>query len=181
MLEMKKWAPNVKNSALTKGFTIVELLIVIVVIGILAALVLNAFGNVQAKARDTQRQTDVRSLATALEVYYNNNGNYPATISLGSGANQLGGVDAGAILAPNNRTVTGVYSAAAGAAAPTTKANLYCTGSNTPAGIGCTVANTGEFYEYIPNANPASKFVLYYWSETGNNNAGQMMTKASLN
>lgn len=178
---MKKWAPNVKNSALTKGFTIVELLIVIVVIGILAALVLNAFGNVQAKARDTQRQTDVRSLATALEVYYNNNGQYPSTVILGTAAGQLSGVDAGAILAPNNKTVNAVYSAAAAAAAPTTKTNMYCTGANTPAGIGCAVASTGEFYEYIPNANPATKFVLYYWSETGNNNNGEIVTKASLN
>lgn len=170
---------------LQKGFTIVELLIVIVVIGILAALVLNAFGNVQAKARDTQRQTDIRSLATALEVYYNDNGNYPATISLGTGSGQISGVDAGAVIAPyatsGGANVTGVFAAAAAAAAPTTKANLYCTGSNTPAGVGCTTSGAGEFYEYIPNASPASKFVLYYWSETANNNAGAMATKASLN
>lgn len=60
-----------------KGFTIVELLIVIVVIGILAALVLNTFSGVQRRARDTERQTDVNSIATQLEVYYNDNGGYP--------------------------------------------------------------------------------------------------------
>jgi prepilin-type N-terminal cleavage/methylation domain-containing protein len=62
---------------LQKGFTIVELLIVIVVIGILAALVLNTFSGVQRRARDTERQTDVNSLATQLEVYYNDNSGYP--------------------------------------------------------------------------------------------------------
>jgi len=62
-----------------KGFTIVELLIVIVVIGILAALVLNAFSGVQAKARDTKRQTDVRAISSQLEAYFNGTGNgaYP--------------------------------------------------------------------------------------------------------
>lgn len=67
-----------------KGFTIVELLIVIVVIGILAALVLNTFSGVQKRARDTQRQTSVNSLSTQLEVYYNDQGGYPATADVAS-------------------------------------------------------------------------------------------------
>ncbi len=66
---------------LQKGFTIVELLIVIVVIGILAALVLNTFSGVQRRARDTERQTDINSIATQLEVYYNDNGGYPLLAS----------------------------------------------------------------------------------------------------
>lgn len=59
------------------GFTIVELLIVIVVIGILAALVLNTFQGVQARARDTERRTDINSIATQLEAYYADYGHYP--------------------------------------------------------------------------------------------------------
>ena len=65
---------NIRNS---KGFTIVELLIVIVIIGILAALVLNSFRGVQERARDTKRQTDVNAQASQLEVYYTDNGGYP--------------------------------------------------------------------------------------------------------
>ncbi len=61
----------------SKGFTIVELLIVIVVIGILAALVLNSFRGVQERARDTERRTDTNAIATQLEVYYTDNGGYP--------------------------------------------------------------------------------------------------------
>jgi prepilin-type N-terminal cleavage/methylation domain-containing protein len=60
-----------------KGFTIVELLIVIVVIGILAALVLNSFRGVQERARDTERRTDINAQSTQLEVYYTDNGGYP--------------------------------------------------------------------------------------------------------
>jgi prepilin-type N-terminal cleavage/methylation domain-containing protein len=65
---------TIKNS---KGFTIVELLIVIVVIGILAALVLNSFRGVQERARDTERRTDINAQSTQLEVYYTDNGGYP--------------------------------------------------------------------------------------------------------
>lgn len=60
-----------------KGFTIIELLIVIVVIGILAALVLNAFGNIQERARDTERRSDINSIHTQLELYFADNGDYP--------------------------------------------------------------------------------------------------------
>lgn len=65
-----------------QGFTIVELLIVIVVIGILAALVLNSFTGVQARARDTERRTDINAIATQLEVYYNDNGGYATAAQL---------------------------------------------------------------------------------------------------
>lgn len=60
------------------GFTIVELLIVIVVIGILAALVLNAFSGVQGKARDATRLSDISRIRKALEAYYAVNSAYPS-------------------------------------------------------------------------------------------------------
>ena len=65
------------KKATTKGFTIVELLIVIVIIGILAALVVVTYQGVQAKARDTERKTDVRALHGQLEAYQAQNGKYP--------------------------------------------------------------------------------------------------------
>lgn len=60
-----------------RGFTIVELLIVIVVIAILAAIVIVAYNGVQAKARDNRRTVDMQSIQKALEVYKISNGNYP--------------------------------------------------------------------------------------------------------
>jgi prepilin-type N-terminal cleavage/methylation domain-containing protein len=59
------------------GFTIVELLIVIVVIGILAALVITTFNGIQQKGRDTERETDIKALHSQLEAYYAQNGRYP--------------------------------------------------------------------------------------------------------
>jgi type II secretion system protein G len=61
------------------GFTIVELLIVIIVIGILAALVLVTFTGVQQKARNTERSTDVKAIASHLEVYNAQQGYYPTS------------------------------------------------------------------------------------------------------
>lgn len=51
------------------GFTIVELLIVIVVIGILAAITIVAYNGLQARAKDAQRVNDVDTITKALELY----------------------------------------------------------------------------------------------------------------
>ena len=64
-----------------RGFTIVELLIVIVVIGILAALVIIQFTNIQARARDTERKSDMRSIQSKLAEYYALNGRYPTALN----------------------------------------------------------------------------------------------------
>jgi type II secretion system protein G len=60
-----------------RGFTIVELLIVIVVIGILAALVIVTYNGIQQKARDTERKTDINAVASHMEAYNAQNGRYP--------------------------------------------------------------------------------------------------------
>lgn len=64
----------------TNGFTIVELLIVIVVIAILAAITVVAFNGVQGRSRDAQRVSDMQSIVKALELYKTTNGAYPAAV-----------------------------------------------------------------------------------------------------
>jgi prepilin-type N-terminal cleavage/methylation domain-containing protein len=61
-----------------KGFTVIELLIVVSIIAILAAAVgVNAIASGQ-KSRDAKRQSDIRTLQTAIELYRQKNGRYPA-------------------------------------------------------------------------------------------------------
>ncbi len=65
-----------------QGFTIVELLIVIVVIGILAALVITTYSGIQQKGRNTERTTDLKAVQGQLEAYYASNGRYPTLANL---------------------------------------------------------------------------------------------------
>lgn len=61
----------------TSGFTIVELLIVIVVIGILAAITIVAFNGIQERARYTTMQSDIGSVNKAIMAYKALNDSYP--------------------------------------------------------------------------------------------------------
>ena len=63
----------------TSGFTIIELLVVIVVIGILASITAVTFRGVQQRARDAQRRSDLTIIAKALEYYKIDNGSYPGS------------------------------------------------------------------------------------------------------
>ena len=59
------------------GFTIVELLIVIVVIGILAAITIVAFNGIQSRANFAAYKSDIDTLNKAVNLYYADNGAYP--------------------------------------------------------------------------------------------------------
>ena len=71
--------PAFKRFNKSSGFTIVELLIVIVIIGILAALVIISYNGIQARARDSSRLTAMRNVKSAVEAYAAENGSYPPT------------------------------------------------------------------------------------------------------
>lgn len=60
-----------------KGFTLVELMVVIAVIGILAGVALVSLNTSRAKARDVQRKTNIASIQRALEAAYADCGMYP--------------------------------------------------------------------------------------------------------
>ena len=88
-----------------KGFTIVELLIVIVIIGILATLVIVTFSGIQQKARDSQRKTDINAVQSHVEAYYASNGFYPTLTELNDStfrSTNMKGLDPDALADPSN-------------------------------------------------------------------------------
>lgn len=80
----------------TSGFTIVELLIVIVVIAVLAAITIVAFNGVQQRANNTQTIQAMKEFVNAFNLYAQDNGNYP----------QLTGCLGEGYPAPNNRCLS---------------------------------------------------------------------------
>jgi len=100
-----------------QGFTIIELLIVIVVIGILATLVITTYNGVQSKARDTKRKTDINALQGMVEAYNTNAGYYPTLANINSAAwraTNMKGLDPSALQDPQGSSQTLVASPAAG-------------------------------------------------------------------
>ncbi len=79
MAEPKQYQP------VDRGFTIVELLIVIVIIGILAALVIMTYNGVQKRAIAVGYQTDALLIVKKMEAYYTNIGYYPVTNTTATG------------------------------------------------------------------------------------------------
>lgn len=71
----------------SRGFTIVELLVVIVVIGVLAALTITAYSQVQQRARTAAASTALVDVRKKLEAFRIETGNYPASLSLASVVN----------------------------------------------------------------------------------------------
>jgi prepilin-type N-terminal cleavage/methylation domain-containing protein len=68
-----------KVGAKQTGFTIVELLIVIVVIAILAAIGMLAYAGVRDRANDSAVRSDLSNISTKLKAYAAENGEYPTT------------------------------------------------------------------------------------------------------
>jgi len=95
-----------KNS----GFTIIELLIVIIVIGILATLVIVTYNGIQQKARNTERKTDINAIQGQIEAYFAQNAKYPTLDNLNNvnswRAENLKGLDAAALQDPSGTTQT---------------------------------------------------------------------------
>ncbi len=75
-----------KQNAFRRGFTLIELMIVIVILGILMGTILPRLTGAQSRARDTARIADLNNISQALEVYFSDSGEYPTATCVGDGA-----------------------------------------------------------------------------------------------
>jgi general secretion pathway protein G len=65
----------------SKGFSLVELLVVISIIGLLMGIIIPNLNNAKANGRDARRVSDIKNIQLALALYYNDNLHYPCSLS----------------------------------------------------------------------------------------------------
>ncbi len=93
---------NIKNKQSERGFTIVELLIVIVVIGVLAAIVIVAYAGITNKSKSSKAQANAAQLQKVVEAFNADKGYYPALAA--SGTDSIGTYN-GTTRAPSGVTI----------------------------------------------------------------------------
>jgi prepilin-type N-terminal cleavage/methylation domain-containing protein len=153
-----------------RGFTIIELVIVVAILGVLLVLGVVNLRGTQANGRDKERATDIDTIAANLEIFYKSGtdgsttvGRYASTAIIGSEKVSLRDLDLDALSTP---------SASASSFVAATNA-LQTTATVTP-----QPTSTNDIYVYQPlqsngtlcvnETQDCRKFNLYYWTESTN-------------
>ena len=169
-----------------RGFTVVELLITITIMGILLTLAVVNLTTTQMNGRDAQRKTDIDAIANNLEIYYKEGGDNPAVTVIGrypSTAMLIGSeATVEAAVRQNIRDVDFKILAAPGVAtstSPNITASFIAATNSTQTTTGVAPQPTTSQFVYQPlqangqlctsdTAQECRKFNLYYRLEADN-------------
>lgn len=161
---------KMKNTKGNSGFTIVELLIVIVVIGILAAITIVAYSGITARANGAKAQSNADSAQKVAETYNADTGAYPITAAALNAGSTTTKMPSGAVAVPDVTTPPATTWVGTGAAGTSTDGLTRVTWACSPA-CGATIvggrigwwdfgATTPVVkFVYVGNATAASTFV----------------------
>src|SRR3989454_7285060 len=84
-----------------RGFTLIELMIVVAIIGVLVSIAVPLYANVTARSRIAKAQADIRSLVTAVSMYQSHMSTYPIALgNLTAVATNPAGITAGPVPGP---------------------------------------------------------------------------------
>lgn len=152
----------------TSGFTIVELLIVIVVIAILAAVTIVAFNGIRTRAENAKTLSGIDQYAKALQVYKADNGKYPLTggtfqygcVSESDYCAKVGGpngADCASIGASGvNTTLNGAIKTVTGTIPAVSDQEMQCQSKTVKGALYVVYGNL-----YVPSGDP-NAYIIYY-------------------
>jgi type IV pilus assembly protein PilA len=147
-----------------KGFTLIELMIVVAIIGILAAIAIPAYQNYTIRAQITEGLTLADGWKTAIAEYYANTGNWPVTSNLTGTCNSIGKYES-SVSVPTAGLIEIVYGGQANSKINGCKLDLVaytdtngdvlwrCGLAATPSGTAATTTNnTTVSPQYLPTS-----------------------------